>query len=308
MKLSTRKTSRPREIVLALLLAAGAATAASAPPNPPPARSAGETYLTYLDVCGSLTNLSELKPYLPKAMGDVLVQIPRDMQGQMISQSRKKAVSRVKVVSERKLGESTILDLEGRRGELTVHGWAKMIVEDGHFKVAKDDWTGTPAPAPPKIPPSVGEGKAAGEFTVEGQTARLQYASARELPDSADPSRKGYEVTLSDLPWDPGEPDVLGKVRAGTLHFVQLSISADRRATGVTLDHSGFIPEAIRVMLVTPVLELDRFGPDVVSGKAYVETFEESRGQKYYFAATFRARVEKPAEKPAPEKGASLAK
>ena len=293
--LSIRKTSHLRELVLAPLAAVVLSAAATGLPAQPQARSAGETYLTYLDVCASLTNLSELKPYLPKAMGEVLGRIPRDMQGQMISQSRKKAVSRVRVVGERRVGESTILDLEGHRGEVTVRGWAKMIVEDGQFKVARDDWNGTPAPGPPKIPASVGSGKAAGELTVEGKTAKLQYSYARELPDPADPSRKGYEVTLSDVPWDPKAPDVLGRVKAGAIHFVQLAISPEKRATGTTLYSSSFEPESIRVTLTQPVFEFDRFGPDFVSGKAYVETLEESRGQTYYFAATFRAPVEKTA-------------
>jgi len=287
---SIHKTSR-RSGLAALLLAAVAGAAAS--PSPAPARSAGETYLTYLDVCASLSNLTELKPYLPRAMGEVLGRIPRDMQAQMISQSRKKSVSRVKVLAERRLGGSTILDLEGHRGELTIHGWAKMIVEDGQFKVARDDWNGSPAPALPKIPASVAPGKAAGEFTVEGKTSKLQYAYAREQPDSTDPSKKGYEVTVSDVPWNPNEPDLLRRVRAGTIHFIQFAISAEKRATGVTLNNDGFDPEAIRVVLIQPVFELDKFGPDIVSGKAWMETFEESRGQTYYFSATFRALVEK---------------
>ncbi|HKA37377.1 MAG TPA: hypothetical protein VKH43_11205 [Thermoanaerobaculia bacterium] len=258
-------------------------------------RSAAETYLTYLDVCGSLTSLSELKPYVPKAMGDMLTRIPKDVQAQMVQQSRKKSVTRVKVLGETKMGDATILDLEGHRGDKTVRGWARMVVEDGQFKVAKDDWNGTPAPAPPKIPGSVGSGKAAGEMTVDGKTVKLQYAWAREVPDAGNPVRKSYEVRLSDAPWDPKDPDPSGRVRAGKLHYVELAISADKRAAGATLHDAVFDPEGIRAVQGLPILEVERLGPDVVSGKAYLETFEESRGQAYYFAATFKAPVEKSA-------------
>ena len=256
-------------------------------------RSAAETYLTYLDVCGSLTNLSELKPYVPKAMGDMLTRIPKDVQAQMVQQSRKKFVTRVKVLGESHVGEATILDLEGHRGDKTIRGWAKLVVEDGQFKVAKDDWNGTPAPAPPKIPASVGSGKAAGEMTVDGKTAKLQYSWAREVPDGADPARKSYEVMLSDAPWDPKDPDPSGRVKTRSLHYVQLAISADKRPAGATLHDAVFEPDGTRQVAGRPILEVERLGPDVVSGKAYLETFEESRGQSYYFAATFKAPVAK---------------
>src|SRR6266508_2563064 len=105
-------------------------------------RSASETYLTYLDTCATLKTLGELKPFLPKAMGELLARIPRELQTQMIQQSREKSVARVKATKETRLGEATILELEGTRGGKPVRGWAKMIVEDGEFKVLKDDWTG----------------------------------------------------------------------------------------------------------------------------------------------------------------------
>ncbi|HEV8117712.1 MAG TPA: hypothetical protein VGQ32_04265 [Thermoanaerobaculia bacterium] len=258
-------------------------------------RSAAETYLTYLDVCGSLSSLSELKPYVPRAMGEMLSRIPKDVQAQMVQQSRKKFVTRVKVLGETRLGEATILELEGHRGDKTIQGWARMIVEDGQFKVAKDDWIGTPPPAAPKIPASVGSGKAAGELTVEGRTSKLLYAYAREVPDSADPSKKGYDIILSDAPWNPKRGDQDALVKAGALHFIQLTISSDRKALGPVLHDGGFEPESVRAVPTQPILEFERFGPDVVSGKAYLETFEESRGQKYYFAATFKAPVVKAA-------------
>jgi hypothetical protein len=257
-------------------------------------RSAAETYLTYLDVCGSLTSLSELKPYVPKVMGDMLSRLPKDIQVQMIQQSRKKSVTRVRVLGERQLGEATILELDGHRGDKTLHGWAKMVSEDGQFKVARDDWNGAPAPAAPKIPASVGPGKAAGEMTVDGRTVRLSYARARETAETNDPSKKSYVITLSDAPWDPKETDPDARVRAGALHFVRLTISSDRRAGKTAVYDGRFEPEGLRVVQNPPIVEIERIGPDAVSGKAYLETFEDYGGQAYYFAATFNAPIERP--------------
>jgi hypothetical protein len=61
-------------------------------------------------------------------------------------------------------------------------------------------------------------GKAVGELTVDGQTAKLLYATATAGPDSFDKTKTAYEVTLSDVPWNSKDYNQNDKVKAGTLH------------------------------------------------------------------------------------------
>jgi hypothetical protein len=268
-------------------------TALVATPTPAPRRSAGDTYMAYSDAAASVRSLTELRPFLPKAMAEMLSRLPRDMQLKMLEQSRVQSAARIRVLKEIPLGSATIVEMEGLRSGKPVRGWAKMIVEDGEFKVLKDDWSGSPTPAPPKIPANVsGTGKASGELAVNGVTARLQHALARALPDPSDPARLSYQITLSDAPWSPKDGQTADRIRAGTLHLVRVTIGPDRQVRRIKLFHRGLENGVLDGAAGIQVFEADRFGPDIVSGRIYMEAPESSGNQTYYYAATFKAVVE----------------
>lgn len=277
------------------LIAAAALVALVSPLPAAPTRSAGETYAAYVEAVKTMTSLASLRPFLTKEMGQVMTRMPRDLQLKMVQQVRKDSVSTVKVVNETRLGDAYILELEGMRQGRNVKGWARMIVEEGEFKVAKDDWTGTPPPAAPKIPESVaGSGKAAGELTANGKTAQLLYAYARAVPYAMNPSKTAFEVTLSDAPLTPSDSSAAERIKTGSLHFIRLTIGPDKQVTEAVLFHNG-LEEGV---LNGPggaqhKFEAQQFGPGVISGKAYLEMPDEVVGQTYYYAATFKANVVK---------------
>ena len=258
-------------------------------------RSAGDTYLDYLEAVATMKSVKELKPFLPRELGNMFAIMPKELQAEMIKHSRSEQVFRVKIVKESRLGDATILEVEGTRNRKPLKGWVKMIVEDGQFKVLKDDWSGTPPPAPPKIPASVSDaGKAVGEFTVKGKTVPLKYAFARAVPYSFDTTKVAYEVILSDAPWNPKEYNQMDRVKAGTLHFVTVTIGPDKAVTGTMLNHRELEKGMLSSAGGQHTFEAEKLGPDVVSGRAYMETPGEGLGQTYYYAATFNAAVEKP--------------
>lgn len=272
-------------------------------------RSAGDTYLAYLEAGARMRSVKDLKPFLPRELGNMLAKIPKDVQAEMIKQSRAKQVFRVRIVKESRLGDAYILEVEGARNrrprkgwvkmivadEIPVKGWVKMIVEDGEFKVLKDDWSGASPPAAPKIPASVSDaGKAVGEFTVNGKTAPLKYAFARAVPYSFDRTKVAYEVILSDAPWNPKEYNQMDRVKAGTLHFVTVTIGPDKAVAGTMLNHRELEKGMLSSAGGQHKFEAEKLGPDTVSGRAYMESPEEGLGQTYYYAATFKAAVEKP--------------
>jgi hypothetical protein len=256
-------------------------------------RSAGDTYLAYVDAVSNLKSVTELKPFLPKAMTNTFGSMPKELQSELVKQARNEAVSRVKVVKESRLNGAYILELVATRKDKPLKGWAKMILEDGEFKVLKDDWSGGSPSAPPKIPASVSKtGKAVGELTVKGKTAPLKYAYARSVLDPSGQTK--IEVVLSDAPWNRNDANPMDRVKAGTLHFVTLSIGPDKGVTGMMLNHreleKGFLSSAGGQHR----FEAEKFGPDIISGRAYMEAPEEGLGQMYYYAATFKAAIEKP--------------
>lgn len=258
-------------------------------------QSAGDTYLDYLEAVATMKSVKELKPFLPKALGNMFATMPKELQAEMIKQSRSDQVFRVRIVKETRLGDAYILEVEGTRNRKPLKGWAKMIVEDGEFKVLKDDWSGTPPPAAPKIPASVSDaGKAVGEFTVNGKTAPLKYAFARAVPYSFDRTKVAYEVILSDAPWNPKEYNQMDRVKAGTLHFVTVTIGPDKAVAGTMLNHRELEKGMLSSAGGQHKFEAEKLGPDTVSGRAYMESPEEGLGQTYYYAATFKAAVEKP--------------
>ncbi len=286
---SERRGSRVPPVAVLAVFAALLAASATAQK-----RSASDTYIAYVDAVSNLKTITELKPFLPKAMTNMFGSMPKELQSELVKQARNEAVSRLKVVKESRLDGATILELTATRKDKPLKGWARMILEDGEFKVLKDDWSGASPPVSPKIPASVSEaGKAVGEFTVKGKKALLKYAFARTIPDSSGQTR--IEVVLSDAPWNPNDSHPMDRVKAGTLHFVTLRIGPDKGVTGATLNHreldKGFVSSAGGQHR----FEAETFGPDVVSGRAYMEAPEESFGQTYYYAATFKAAIEKPA-------------
>ena len=285
--------SRPRAPIAKAVPVALAAAMLAAASLLAQKRSAADTYLAYVDAVSNLKSITELKPFLPKAMTNMFGSMPMELQNELVKQARNDAVSRVRVVKESRFGGATILELSARRKDKPLKGWAKMIVEDGDFKVLKDDWSGAPAPAQPKIPASVSEtGKAEGEFTVKGKTVPLKYAFARTFPDSSGQAR--IEVILPDAPWNSNDSNPMDRVKAGTLHFVKLSIGPDKAVTGAVLNHreleKGFLGSAGGQHRFEP----EKFGPDIISGRAYMEAPEEALGQTYYYAVTFKAAIEKP--------------
>lgn len=257
-------------------------------------QSAGDTYLAYVAVVQNMKSPDELKPFMPKAIAEMIGRMPKEMKTEMMDAARKETATNVKVVKETRLGDAHILELEGTRNGARAKGWAKMTLEDGAFKVAKDDWAGGPPPAAPKIPASVAEtGKAVGEFTVKGKTAQLKYAYARAIPYSFDKTKTEYEVTLSDAPWSPTDYNQIDKVKAGTLHFIQLTIGPDKHVTGTMLRHHGFNNGTMSSAGGQHKFESQQFGPDIIAGRVYLEAPEEALGEMYYYAATFKAAIEK---------------
>jgi hypothetical protein len=119
-------------------------------------RSAGDTYLAYVDAVSNLKSITELKPFLPKAMTNMFGSMPKKLQSELVNQARNEAVSRVRVVKQSRLNGAYILELVATRKDKTLKGWAKMILEDGEFKILKDDWSGgsPPAARPPYRKPA----------------------------------------------------------------------------------------------------------------------------------------------------------
>src|SRR5262245_53646930 len=145
-----------------------------------------------------------------------------------------------------------------------------------------------------------GKGKAAGTaagstatgtFTVNGKSATLASAVARTTPDSFDSSKTGYTLILSDVKGLPDKYGSLDKVTAGTLHYVQLTLGHDKSVYGAILRHSGF-KDQVMTSAGSIKLEMERFGPDVLSGKAYMAP-RTANEETYQFTATFKAPIEK---------------
>jgi hypothetical protein len=86
----------------------------------------------------------------------------------------------------------------------------------------------------------------------------------------------------------------MDRVKAGTLHFITLTIGPDKAVAGTLLNHRELDKGLLSSAGGQHKFEAEKFGPDTVSGRAYMEAPEEALGQTYYYAATFKAAVEKP--------------
>ncbi len=258
------------------------------------AGSAGDFYLSYVAAVEKMKSMKDLKPYLPKRMATMVDKMPPDMEKEMMEDQRKEAVTQVRIVNERPYRDGYIVEAAGTRKTdgKKIRGWAKIIRQDGALKLAGDDWSGTAPPAPPKIPASVAQsGRAVGEMTVNGQTAKLLYAYARAMPDSHDKTKTDYDVVLSDVPWNPKDYNQNDHVKAGTLHYIELTIGPDSRTQIAWLYHRAFKQGFLSSSGSPHVFEAEKMAASMIAGRAYVEGEQEAMGDKFYYAATFRAPV-----------------
>jgi hypothetical protein len=261
-----------------------------------PAQSPGDFYLSYVAATEKMKSLKDILPYVPADQAAMMSKMPQEFDKEMLEAVKKELVVAVKIVKESPYQDGYLLEMTGTQKATSkkVKGWAKIIKEGGAWKLAKDDWSDTPPPAPPKIPAAVAEsGKAVGEFTVNGQTARLLYARAVSEPDSFDKTKTAYRVTLSDQPWNPKEYNQNDKVKAGTLHYIELSIGGKNQIYGTMLYHRGFENGFMSSAGAGHTFEAQKMGPDVIAGRAYLEGPQSATGQTFYYAATFRAPIEK---------------
>jgi hypothetical protein len=260
------------------------------------AQSAGDFYLSYVAAAEKMKSLKDLAPFVPADQAAMMSKMPKEMDKEMLADVRKELVTGVKILKESPAKDGALLEMEGTRKATgkKVTGWAKITKEAGAWKLEKDDWSGVPPPAPPKIPATVAEpGKAVGEFTVQGQSAKLLYAYATAGPDSFDKTKTAYTVILSDLPWNPKDYNQMDRVKAGTLHYVELTIGSDKRIDGTMLHHRGFKTETMSSAGGNHTFEPEKIGPDVIAGRAYLEGPQNPMGETFYYAATFRAPISK---------------
>ncbi len=261
-----------------------------------PAQTPSAFYLSFVAAAEKMTSLKDVLPFFPADQVAVLSTVPKESEKQMIEKAKQKLVTGVRILKESPYQDGFLLEMEGTQKSTPtrVRGWAKIIREGGAWKLAKDDWTGGPPPAAPKIPATVLEsGRAVGEFTVNGKAAKLLYARATAGPDSFDKTKTEYHVTLSDAPWKPNDSSQSDKVKAGTLHWLELSIGETKQVYGTMLYHEGFENGFLSSAGSGPRFEAEKLGPDVVAGRVYLEAPRTAGSQTFYYAATFRAPVEK---------------
>jgi hypothetical protein len=260
-------------------------------------QSPGDFYLAYVAAAEKMKSFKDIAPYLPADQVAMMSEMPKDFEKEMLQKKQKELVTGVKVLKESPYQNGYVLELEGTRRPTSqkVKGWAQITKEGGAWKLVRDDWSGVPPPAVPKIPASVsGPGAAVGELTVNGQTAKLLYATATAEPDHFDKTKTAYRVTLSDVPWNSKDEHQNDKVEAGTLHYVELSIADEKRIDGLSLHHRAFSNGAVSTTGPQHKFEAEKVGPNVVAGRAYLEGPQSFAGDTFYYAATFRAPVEKP--------------
>lgn len=270
--------------------------AAAGPTGPTPAQKPGDFYLSYVAAAEKMKSVQDVLPFMPADQAAMMKKLPKDMDKELVEEAKKELVTSVKVLKESPYKDGVLLELEGVKKATgkKVKGWAQIVPENGAWKLSKDEWSGVPPPAPPKIPATVKDaGKAEGEFTANGQTAKLLYAYAVAQPDSFDKTKIEYRVTLSDQPWNPKDYNQNDKVKAGSLHYVELSIGGKNQIYGSMLHHRAFKNEVMSSAGAGHVFEPEKLGPDVVAGRAYLEGPKDAMGETFYYAATFRAPVEK---------------
>jgi hypothetical protein len=260
-----------------------------------PSQKPGDFYLAYVAAAEKMKSIKDVLPFMPSDQAAMMSKLPKEMEKEMLAAAKDELVTQVKVGKETPYKDGVLLEVEGVRRGKKVKGWAQLVVEGGAWKLAKDDFSGTAPPAAPKIPATMKDpGRADGEFTANGQTAKLLYARAVAEPDSFDKTKTAYRVTLSDQPWNPKDYNQMDKVKAGSLHYVELSIGGKNQIYGAMMHHRGFKNEVMSSAGSGHTFEAETLGPDVVAGRAYLEGPQDAMGEKFYYAATFRAVVEKP--------------
>src|SRR5262245_10954719 len=135
-------------------------------------------------------------------------------------------------------------------------------------------------------------GTATGQFTVNGKSATFTSAVAKATADSFEPTKTGYTLILSDVKGLPDKYGSLDKVTAGTLHFIELTLGADKSVYGAILRHSAFKNGSMTAAGGIK-LEVTQYGPDVLVGKVSTTAPKTIDGTTVQFTATFKAPVEK---------------
>ena len=133
---------------------------------------------------------------------------------------------------------------------------------------------------------------ATGQFTVNGKAVTLTSSVARTVRDSFEPTKTGYTLILSDVKGLPDKYGSLDKVTAGTLHFIELTLGADKSVYGAILHHSAFKNGSMTASGGIK-LDVEKYGPDVLVGKVSTTAPKTVDGTTVQFTATFTAQVEK---------------
>jgi hypothetical protein len=134
-----------------------------------------------------------------------------------------------------------------------------------------------------------------GTFTVGRETIALKHVTVAAVPDSFLKGQTAYKVTLSDAPIADGDFARRDKVKAGQLHYLELTIGADKVVYSGMIFHKG-LGAMSYVSLVGPhVFEGTTFGPTEVAGKLFVRKPVEvgMEDTPLSYSAEFRAPVRK---------------
>ena len=142
-------------------------------------------------------------------------------------------------------------------------------------------------------------GTASGQFTVNDQTAKLAYAYAvgrREFP--GDPEK--LFLVLSDAPI-PEEVLLAGfgmqsLAGEGKVHAVEVEIGSNREPKGGQLYHDAFAKGGGGASLSVSGMHhflAETVDANTVAGKLLMKEGDDFMGTEYYYAATFRAPVDR---------------
>jgi hypothetical protein len=123
---------------------------------------------------------------------------------------------------------------------------------------------------------------AAGTFTVGKTSVPMKYAYIQAVPDLFDNAAQALRLKLTDIPVDPRSFGLRNRAKEGVLHYIELSISADRRVTDASLYHKG-LKNGFLMTSGGIKFEATAFGPAQVAGKV------SATGDAYAFSVEFKA-------------------
>jgi hypothetical protein len=121
-----------------------------------------------------------------------------------------------------------------------------------------------------------------GTFTVGITSVRMSHAYVQALPDPFDEAKMILRLKLTDIPVDPRSFGLSNKVDEGTLHYIELSISGDRRVTDATLHHKG-LRNGFLSISGGITFNAGLFGPSQFAGVV------SASGEAYAFSVKFKA-------------------